>query len=92
MDKALYKSTILDMNDGRFVRGVSDRPSNMPNFIDMLNNGLVSFNKDIRNLMYTDIVIDVTRCFHPNAHVSGLFHCLFIFYFLFFIFYFLLLC
>ena len=84
VDRILYKSTILDMDSGRFVRGVGNGPSNMPNFIDMLNNGLVSFNKDIRNHMYTGTVIDVTRCLHPNAHVSGLFQCLFfIFYFYF---------
>ena len=79
MDKALYKSSMLDMKDGRFVRGVDDCPSNIPNFVDMCNNGLVSFNKDIRNHMHTNTVVDVTRCCHPNAHVTGMFVCIFVY-------------
>ena len=70
VDRALYRSTLLDMDSGRFVRGVGNCPSNMPDFIDMLNNGLVSFNKDIKNHMYTDTVIDVTRCFFCVSSVG----------------------
>ena len=67
---------MLDFNkEVRVVRGVGDHPSNMPNYLKMINNGLVSYNKEVRNHMHNTKVVDVTRSLHPNALVTGLFSC-----------------